>query len=375
MSFVRDTVSTPGPLLGRSRGAESPHARPPGGAGAAAERSPAPPRSAAAPCRAPPRVLGSYDAFMIGMSVLVALAVVVLVEASAAQGDALAANATVAAVGASFLACVDLAMAPVVPAVATARAVFSGVGNMTRAQFDWLQASTLAGPLEGAAAGARGYMERIGDAGARAAWAARISAEYGRAVVPGSSCAGIGGDLVTSYCAEGGARDGTGACDPPLFECLSPTAASSETTAARHALETAVTTASPGLLAGQYRIFAPARGGLLVAIVDVGAQLAAAAAATLRICDVAVGVVDPSGSSAAAPAFVYSYGVTAGAVALVTPVVAVRSMFDRNLSFSISPSGGMVNAYLTARDETNILRMGLIPVRRWVAAQCCSVFY
>ncbi len=320
----------------------------------------------ASPPRPPPDapsrcVLGWTDSVMVLISFVATLAVIGLVGSSAAQGDALAANATVASVGTSFLACVDLAMAPVVPAVATARAVFSGVGNMTRAQFDWLQASTLAGPLEGAAGGARGYMEQIADDGARAAWAARMSAEYGHAVVPGSSCAGIGGDLVTSYCAEGGARDGTGECDPPLFQCLNVT--EPEAAVAHRALALGAPLVARLPSAGEYRIFAPVRAGrraLLFATVDVGALLDAAAAAG-SLSNVAVAITD-TGAAGQAAAVVYAHGTSAGLVALVAPVRALRVMFDRNLSITIAPSANFVNEYTASRNASTIVLMTLVPV-------------
>jgi hypothetical protein len=318
------------------------------------------------------RVLGWPDLIAVVISALVALAVIGLVGSSSAQGDALAANATVAAVGSSFLACVDLAIAPMGPAVAAAAAVFSGVGNMTLSEFVWLQAGTLAGPLEGAAAGARGYMEQIGDAGTCAAWAARMSAEYGHAVVPGSSCAGSSGDLVMSYCAAGSAGGVTGACDPPLFECVNPAAPQ----AANDALARGAPLAARIPAAGQYRIFAPVRAGrraLIFATVDVGALLDAAAAAA-SLGNVAVAITDAGGGEGDAT-LVYTYGTSAGIVALVAPVVALRSVFGRNLRVTITPSAGFVSTYTAARNRTTILLMTLVPVRACLTNSwpCCRL--
>ena len=320
------------------------------------------PAVGAAPRKGPLALLGWSDAIIVVVGVAVTLAVIGAVASAAARGDAADASASVAGMAAAYLACAELALAPVAPALAAARVMLDGSGPTTRASFSWAQAS-VAAALPGAGAASRGYVEAIGGAGDRAAWAARMTSEYGRTVAPGASCANTSA-LVMSYCAAG--SGGRGACDPPLFECLDSAAAA--TAEAAIASGEPRGTMLPGGV-GLYRVFTPvssAAGGanasaLLVATVDVGALLAHASTVGV-FNDIAVALTD-SDATAAGGTSVYSFGVSAGTVVGVPPVLKYLPLLGANVSVLVTPSAGFVAGYQRARNTTTALMMGLVPVR------------
>jgi hypothetical protein len=311
----------------------------------------------------PLAVLGWSDAIIVVVGVAVTLAVIGAVASAAARGDAADASASVAGMAAAYLACAELALAPVAPALAAARVMLDGSGPATRASFSWAQAS-VAAALPGAGAASRGYVEAIGGASDRASWAARMTSEYGRTVAPGASCANTSA-LVMSYCAAGSGGGG-GACDPPLFECLDSAAA--DTAEAAIASGEPRGTMLPGGV-GLYRVFTPvssAAGGanasaLLVATVDVGALLAHASTVGV-FNDIAVTLTD-SDATAAGGTSVCSFGVSAGTVVGVPPVLKYLPLLGANVSVLVTPSAGFVAGYQRARNTTTALMMGLVPVR------------
>ncbi len=353
-------------------------------------------------------VLRLSDCIIVVVSMMATLAIVGLLASAASTGDAVAANSTIAADGASYLACVDLALAPLAPALATALGLLSGVAPITRTVFDWAQATAVAGALPGAAGTARGYVEVLGAGGARrAAWAARMSAEYGVAVTPGASCGDGDGVLVMSYCVEGsgsgggGGGGGASTCHPPLFECLdpaSPAAAAANGALASGEARGALLPEAPdggGGGGAGYTIYGPVGGAanfstcraLLIASVDIGGVLARASAAG-QFDDLAVSVADVTAGDPAAPVVVYSAGAPAGPVSLIQPVmgqqlrprtkcvtesaaprrpthqvIGVRSVLGRNLTITATPDTAFVDAYTSARAESTALLMTLFPVR------------